>query len=99
MDKLFQWEGSPKSAFCVYEGYTATIEFIPIDNVYLLQVVLPTEPAATLVIRELTSFNQAIVDAEQMILKHLRDSQFDGLANRFYDLIAGIKTALIGGRQ
>lgn len=92
MTKLFNWEGSPSHSFCVYEGYTATVEFVPSDRVYLMQVVLPTEPSATFVIRELYSFNQAIIDAEELILKHLADQQVRSMVDCIREMIAKVRT-------
>jgi hypothetical protein len=92
VSKLFQWQGGPSHSFCVYEGYTATVEFVPSDRVYLMQVVLPTEPAATFVIRELHSFNQAIVDAEELILKHEGDQQLSKMVSCVKDMITKVRT-------
>jgi hypothetical protein len=57
-----------------------------------MQVVLPTEPSATFVIRELYSFNQAIVDAEELILKHEGDQQLSKMVSCVKDMIAKVRT-------
>jgi hypothetical protein len=67
---LFDWYGDGSQSIGTYKGYTATINYISGDMVFMLQVTMPTDPVSHVTSDCIASYDDAKSLADLVVREH-----------------------------
>jgi len=66
---LFDWYGDGSQSIGTYKGYTATINYVSGDMVFILQVTMPTKPLSHITL-DVMSYEEAKQLADLIIINY-----------------------------